>query len=541
MKKKILFTILLLLIIAPLNVRAVNDVILSCNKTKLKANEETSCIVSVSNLNFIVTDVTGSISTGANLSITSSSYDKDIWLSLDNVFNVNSINLIRNANNQVSSLVIAKFNIKANSAASGTSSVSFSNVAFGNSDYQSVPLTSTPLTISFASKVNSLSSLSVSGANINFNSNQTTYSINVDSSSIQVSAIATDSKATITGIGTHQLNYGNNVINVIVTAEDGSQKTYTINVNRKDTRSSNNNLKSLSLSSGKISFNKSTTTYSVNVDSNISNIKISATLDDAKASFVDGYGPRTVDLAYGNNKIYIKVKSENQIEKTYTINITRKDDRSNNNNLKSITLSDGKIDFSKGNTKYTVNVPYEIEKFKISAASEDKKAVIEIIGEENLIVGENSYIIKVTAENGDVKEYHITVIRDEKITVTSSNKASNIEVEGYDIDFDPDKYSYDIDTNDKKLKIKVSLQDENATFKIVGNKNLEDGNIISIVVTDEEGNSNIYKITIHNVEEKVTFNFNIIIYILLVISLLGNIIFIGLILKRKLMNKNNSK
>jgi len=79
------------------------------------------------------------------------------------------------------------------------------------------------------------------------------------------------------------------------------------------------------------------------------------------------------------------------------------------------------------------------------------------------------------------------------------------------------------------------------TFKIVSNDNLEDGSIISIIVTYEEGNSNIYKITIHNIEEKNTFDFNVIIYILLVISLLGNIIFITLTIKRKLKRKNSFK
>ena len=40
-------------------------------------------------------------------------------------------------------------------------------------------------------------------------------------------------------------------------------------------------------------------------------MKITASLEDSKASFVSGYGPRTVNLKYGSNSAVIKVKAEN--------------------------------------------------------------------------------------------------------------------------------------------------------------------------------------------------------------------------------------
>ena len=66
-----------------------------------------------------------------------------------------------------------------------------------------------------------------------------TYTYNVivpnDIESVNVYAKTQDTKAKITsGTGKHTLDIGNNDINVIVTAEDGSTQTYTINVTREE-------------------------------------------------------------------------------------------------------------------------------------------------------------------------------------------------------------------------------------------------------------------------------------------------------------------
>lgn len=52
--------------------------------------------------------------------------------------------------------------------------------------------------------------------------------------SITVYATAQDKNATISGLGIKNLNVGKNEISVVVTAEDGKQKTYIINVTRED-------------------------------------------------------------------------------------------------------------------------------------------------------------------------------------------------------------------------------------------------------------------------------------------------------------------
>lgn len=53
-----------------------------------------------------------------------------------------------------------------------------------------------------------------------------------DVEEVEVYATATNSKATISGTGTKKLQDGENALSVVVTAEDGTQRTYTINVTR---------------------------------------------------------------------------------------------------------------------------------------------------------------------------------------------------------------------------------------------------------------------------------------------------------------------
>ena len=68
-----------------------------------------------------------------------------------------------------------------------------------------------------------------------FKPGTTTYNVTVpeDVESVEVYATAQDSGASISGTGNKTLEYGENALSVVVTAEDGTTKTYTINVTRE--------------------------------------------------------------------------------------------------------------------------------------------------------------------------------------------------------------------------------------------------------------------------------------------------------------------
>ena len=85
---------------------------------------------------------------------------------------------------------------------------------------------------------NNLKSLSVEGKDISpeFNKDTLEYSLELDTDTtkITINATKSDSKATLTGTGEKDVEEGTNKFEVVVTAENGSSKTYVINVIVKD-------------------------------------------------------------------------------------------------------------------------------------------------------------------------------------------------------------------------------------------------------------------------------------------------------------------
>jgi hypothetical protein len=88
--------------------------------------------------------------------------------------------------------------------------------------------------------------------------------------------------------------------------------------------SKNNNLSKLTISKGTLSpqFNKNTTSYTVEVENEVTSVEVSGSKEDSR-SYVDGF--KKYKLEEGTNKINIKVTAQNGDTKTYTINITRKE------------------------------------------------------------------------------------------------------------------------------------------------------------------------------------------------------------------------
>lgn len=84
------------------------------------------------------------------------------------------------------------------------------------------------------SAVNNLKSLTIGDYSLNptFDPGTTSYNVTVPkgTETINISAEVQDSKSSISGLGEKSVTEGMNVFELIVTAENGSQKTYTLNV-----------------------------------------------------------------------------------------------------------------------------------------------------------------------------------------------------------------------------------------------------------------------------------------------------------------------
>lgn len=178
-----------------------------------------------------------------------------------------------------------------------------------------------------ASPNNWLSSLKIDDYNINFDAGKTSgYSLEVggDISSVNISATTVNAKATVSGTGKVALKEGNNTINVVVTAENGDKRTYTVNIKRNIENKIP--LKSIALSKTEysmfdgdtttlsVSYNPSTTTDDRTVTWTSSNTKVATVSKDGKITAI-GAGTATITAKVGNFTAACKVTVSSKILK----------------------------------------------------------------------------------------------------------------------------------------------------------------------------------------------------------------------------------
>lgn len=103
-------------------------------------------------------------------------------------------------------------------------------------------------------------------------------------------------------------------------------------------------------------------------------------------------------------------KEDNSEDKTETT--TEKDERSDDCDLASLSISPGELSpsFSPDNTSYTVQLTENDESIAISAITNDEKATTSVSGANSLEKGANFVTVTVTAENGAIKVYNLTVM-----------------------------------------------------------------------------------------------------------------------------------
>ena len=381
----------------------------------------------------------------------------------------------------------------------------------GSIDYYYIDITRNP------SSNNFLSALSVTDVNgteyISFTDNTvTSYNVTVenDIDKVTISATADDLTSTVEGTGEKtNLPVGEvTEFDVIVTSAANIPRTYKIKVYRKP--NSNSNLGSLTVSKGTYtpSFAVDKYNYEMTLDSDDTELTITATPEVASSSAIITQtsmtgaepvsGTGTFTLAAGANTFQITVNAADATSSTYTLTVNRP--ASTNATLTSLSVSEGDLDpeFSPNHTKYTVSVPNTTDLITITAVG---AAGTKVTGDgiKSLSVGKQTFDIIVTAEDGTTTEnYFIDITRDG----SSNNKLSDLTIDGTTIEgFSPDGDQYTINVpNDKDtVEIGGSVADPTAEITAgLGSHTLSTGNnVIDVQVTAENGDVNTYQITIN--------------------------------------------
>ena len=289
-----------------------------------------------------------------------------------------------------------------------------------------------------------------------FSSSDITYTASVDNSVTQVTVTPTvsDSLATIT-VNDNTVTSGNgyivigliagepNTVTVIVTAQDSTTKTYIITLTRAASLSDNADLGGLTISSGTLSpqFSSSDITYTASVDNSVTQVTVTPTVSDSLATITvngndvtSGTGHIVTGLTVDEpNTVTVIVTAQDSTTKTYIITLTRAA-LSDNADLGGLTISSGTLSpqFSSSDITYTASVDNSVTQVTVTPTASDSSAAITVNG--NTVTSGNGYIVTgltvgepttvtviVTAQDSTTKTYIITVtVRDVPITVSSA-------------------------------------------------------------------------------------------------------------------------
>ena len=363
--------------------------------------------------------------------------------------------------------------------------------------------------------------VSVGGLNPGFSQANTNYSVSVDSNvtSIDIGASPADGGARVEGTGNKGLNYGNNAFGIKVTAPSGAVKTYTITVNRKDNRSGNNNLASLSINGASLDqpFDPNNTNYSAKVPFEIETASINANPADGKAKVSVSGNSGLISEETSN--VSVTVIAENGASKTYTIAVTRGKDPnkvlSTDNHLRKLEPSIGILSpvFDPEKENYVIYLPYEVDTISFNAkVSDSRYGILNVDAPDKLVPGiANVFKFSVTAEDESVKVYTVVVKRAiNPETETSSNTyLESIKLSNGELLYTNGKVVTDFNKEIKKYFYKknndftyeVTPEDPNAAVTTV-----KDGSSIQFIVEAPNGEFSIYTLDLYGSYSNIFMN-----------------------------------
>ena len=372
---------------------------------------------------------------------------------------------------------------------------------------------------------NNLSNLEVEGYSISptFKPNITVYRLTVSNEINTVNIIATpqDANATIVGDGLQSVMVGDNYYTVEVTSENGNTRNYTIIITKDG--SSNTNLNSLKVLNGIMNkdYSDNDDQYNVEIEYSEESLDLEIELADDNASYsVSGNS----NLPVGTSDVYVNVTAEDGTVRMITLHVTRKEVVSAL--LKQLDIVNYELspEFNRYVTNYRLTIDNEVNALNMTVVTLDPEATYEINGNRDLVVGDNTITIVVTASDNVTTETYTLNVTKQAFANTYLDYLYTSEGDviptfvkttmkySIDVPYDTTKIELFGEAVDKSAKVNITINDEtteaikdSVTNKYngeLGKFDLNTGeNKFIITITSTSGVKRTYYLTVNRAKD----------------------------------------
>jgi hypothetical protein len=301
--------------------------------------------------------------------------------------------------------------------------------------------------------------------------------ITVTEVTVEVTTVDENSQVEITG--NTELVLGDNVITIAVTAPSGDSTEYTL-VYRLGGLAGNAKLKSLLVGTQVIDLAASSSTVELKAGSK--SVPVFAATEDQNAS-VNVTGNKA--LTAGNNTVLVTVTAaDGTTVREYSVTVVVLA-LSSNKNLGSLRINGSLVTVGSA-----VELPAGTGYAEVVAVPEDAAASASYTGNKNLVPGNNTLTITVTAANGDQASYSVTL---NVLRLSSDTSLKSFVIEGFSV---LGKSKLSVLPGTRKLHVSAVANDAGASVTIIGRDIVAGVNDVQVRVTAADGTSQTYLVKV---------------------------------------------
>ena len=325
------------------------------------------------------------------------------------------------------------------------------------------------LNVQAPSSNSSLVVLKVSGARV---ADGTTVFVPSGTTAVAVTAIPSDSAASVVVTGGRNLTLGDNTLTVVVTAEDGSTTTTTVTLNVL--QNDDTSLAVFQYDGGDV-----TSGDEFDLDNGVTSVEITAEAT-SNLSTVEIIGEDA--LVPGRNVVRIQVTAQDTSVSTYRLifNVAPNVDTT----LESLTV--GGQDATGG----SVTLPAGTRATSVVAVTTDPFASYKVEGNVDLTAGENTVTVTVTAADGETTEDVVVTVTVEESVLSDDVSLETFLVNGLD---GKTNDTIELPFGTTRVNVKVVTTDPTTSYIVTGDGRVEplvEGeNELALIVTAANGDS----------------------------------------------------